>query len=203
QSGKAHGEQDLKIETTGASRQLIQDTVTAIRANGRQGNASTKTRGEVAGAGKKLWRQKGTGRARMGSIRSPVWRHGGIVFGPKPRSYAKKVSKRQKRTAFREVFLARANAGDLIIVRDLKFDSPKTKAFAALIGKLPLEGKKSLLVYGQPDKNLILAGRNLADLDLTSADSLNVYQLMRYGKVVLTGDAVDIVRARVEGKSHE
>lgn len=198
--GKTHGDADLKIQSSGASFQLIQDAVVTQRANARQGNASTKTRGEVAGAGKKPWRQKGTGRARSGSVRSPVWRHGGIVFGPKPRDYSKTMPKKMRRAAFQNALVERAEAGDVIVLKGLKLSSPKTREFAAVVDKLPLDGASALLVYGEPDKNLLLAGRNLATLDLVSAESLNVYQVLKFGKLIFTEEALDKVRARLSEK---
>lgn len=198
--GKAHGDADLKIQSTGSSFQLVQDAVVTYRANQRQGNASTKTRGEVSGSGKKPWRQKGTGRARSGSVRSPVWRHGGIVFGPKPRDYSKDMPKKMKRSAFQNALVERAEAGDVIILKGLKLTSPKTKDFAAVIEKLPLDDKRAIFVYGEADKNLILAGRNLERVDVVSAESLNVYQVLMYGKLILTEEALEKIRARVGEK---
>jgi large subunit ribosomal protein L4 len=198
--GKTHGDADLKIQSSGASFQLIQDAVVTHRANQRQGNASTKTRGEVSGGGKKPWRQKGTGRARAGSIRSPLWRHGGVVFGPKPRDYGKTMPKQMKRAAFQNALVQRAEAGDLIVLKGLKLSSPKTREFAAVVEKLPLDGGTALLVYGEPDKNLILAGRNLPRLDLVSAESLNIYQVLMFGKLIFTEDALDKVRDRLGEK---
>lgn len=198
--GKAHGDADLKIQSTGSSYQLVQDAVVTYRANQRQGNASTKTRGEVAGSGKKPWRQKGTGRARSGSVRSPVWRHGGIVFGPKPRDYSKTMPKKMKRSAFQNALVERAEAGDVIILKGLKLSSPKTRDFAAVIEKLPLDGNRALFVYGEADKNLLLAGRNMARVDLVSAESLNVYQVLMFGKLIFTEEALEKIRARLADK---
>ena len=203
QQGKTHGETDLKIKSAGVSRQLIQDAVVTYRANQRQGNASTKTRGEVRGAGKKLWRQKGTGRARMGSIRSPIWRHGGIVFGPKPRDYSKKMPKEMKKFAFLEALVTRAEAGDMIVVKDLKLTSAKTREFAAIVKKLPLEQGTALFVYAERNENLLLASRNVADIDLVSAESLNIYQLLNFAKIVFTQDALEKVKSRVADKKGE
>ncbi len=201
QHGKAHGDMDLKIQSSGASTQLIQDAVVTYRANQRQGNASTKTRGEVAGSGKKPWRQKGTGRARAGSIRSPLWRHGGVVHGPKPRDYSKSMPKQMKRSAFQNALVQRAEAGDMIVLRGLKLSSPKTREFAAIVDKLPLDGCRALFVYADPDKNLLLAGRNLPRVDIVSAESLNLYQLLMYGKLIFTEDALEKVRARLSEKT--
>jgi large subunit ribosomal protein L4 len=201
QHGKSHGETDLKIQPTGTSSQLIQDAVVSYRANQRQGNACTKTRGEVAGAGKKPWRQKGTGRARSGSIRSPIWRHGGTVFGPKPRDYSKRMPKGMKRAAFCDALVRRAEDGDLIVVKELKVSGPKTREFAEIVDKLPLDGARALFVYAKIDNNTRLAGRNIEQIDLTDADSLNVYQVLRFNKLVFTADALEKVRGRLYGEA--
>ena len=198
--GKSQGDTDLKIQSSGASSQLIQDAVVPYRANQRQGNASTKTRGEVAGSVKKAWRQKGSGRARSGSIRSPIWRHGGVVFGPKPRDYSKSMPKKMKRSALQNALVQRAEAGDVIVLKELKLLSPKTRELAAIVEKLPLDGCRTLFVYAQPDKNLLLAGRNLPRVDLVSAESLNIYQVLMFGKLIFTEDALEKVRARLEEK---
>lgn len=200
QSGKAHGDTEFGFQSIGVSRQLIQDAVVAFRANQRQGNASTKTKGEVSGSGKKPWRQKGTGRARSGGLRSPLWRHGGIVFGPKPRDYSKRVPKGMKRAAFLEALVQRAEAGDLIVLRELKLSSPKTREFAAIVNKLPLEGKKSLFVYGERDANLLLAGRNMPAVEIVSAESLNVYQVLNFNKIVMTEGALKRLQGRLSGR---
>jgi large subunit ribosomal protein L4 len=201
--GKTHGDADLKIQSSGASFQLIQDAVVTYRANQRQGNASTKTRGEVSGAGKKPWRQKGTGRARSGSIRSPLWRHGGIVHGPKPRDFSKTMPKKMKRSAFQNALVTRAEAGDVIVLKGLKLSSPKTREFAAIIEKLPLDGASALIIYGELDKNILLAGRNLAQLELVSAESLNIYQVLNFGKLIFTEEALEKVQVRVSGEKKE
>src|SRR5215510_1902965 len=129
--GKAQGELEVKFAVIedGKGTQAVHDTVVAYRAGQRSGTASTKTAGEVAGTNKKPWRQKGTGRARAGSFQSPLWVGGGVVFGPKPRSFAKKVNARTKQLALRKALSERLKAGDVVVVEDLKLDSPKTKDF--------------------------------------------------------------------------
>src|SRR3954449_9881252 len=129
--GKDQGELEVKFEMVedGRGTQAVHDAVVAYNAAQRMGTASTKTMGEVAGSGKKPWRQKGTGRARAGSFASPLWRGGGVVFGPKPRDFAKKVSRKTKQLALRKALTERLNAGDVLLVDGLKFESAKTKAF--------------------------------------------------------------------------
>src|SRR5271163_4377538 len=136
--GKNQGELEVKFELieNGKGTQAVHDTVVAYRAAQRSGTACTKTAGEVAGSNKKPWKQKGTGRARAGSVRSPLWAGGGVVFGPKPRDFSKKVSKKTRSKALR----ARLKAGDVVVVDDLKLASPKTKGFTGLISALELTG---------------------------------------------------------------
>src|SRR5881394_2515575 len=127
--GKDKGELEVKFQLVedGKGTQAVHDAVVAYNAAQRMGTASTKTMGEVAGTGKKPWRQKGTGRARAGSFASPLWRGGGVVFGPKPRDFGKKVTRKTKQLALRKALTERLNAGDILVVDDLKLDSPKTK----------------------------------------------------------------------------
>ena len=144
--GKDQGELEVKFELIedGRGTQAVHDTVVAYQAAQRMGTACTKTVGEVAGTNKKPWRQKGTGRARAGSFRSPLWAGGGVVFGPRPRDYAKKVSKSTKQLALRKALTERLNAGDVIVVDDLKLEAPKTKEFVGVLNALDV--KKTALV---------------------------------------------------------
>src|SRR5512137_2211617 len=131
---------NLPLVEDGKGTQAVHDTVVAYQAAQRMGTACTKTMGEVAGSGKKPWRQRGTGRARAGSFASPLWRGGGVVFGPKPRDFAKKVSRETKQLALRKALSERLKAGDVVVVDDLKLESPKTKEFLGVIGALELKG---------------------------------------------------------------
>src|SRR6476660_2728455 len=146
--GKDQGELEVKFKLveTGKGSQALHDAVVAYRAARRMGTACTKTMGEVAGSGKKPWRQKGTGRARAGSFASPLWRGGGVVFGPKPRDFGKKVTRKTKQLALRRVLTDRLNAGEILVVDDLKLDSPKTKGFVQVLQNLELAGKSALVV---------------------------------------------------------
>src|SRR6185369_9729274 len=139
----------------------------------RMGTASTKTMGEVAGSGKKPWRQKGTGRARAGSFASPLWRGGGVVFGPRPRDFGKKVSKKTKQLALRKALGERLKAGDVVIIDDLKLTSAKTKDFVGVLAALEVTG--TALIVSPADKNLALASRNLPNVAFTTSDALNTY----------------------------
>src|SRR5256714_8198275 len=160
-AGKDHGELEVKFSLIedGKGTQAVHDAVVAYLANQRRGTACTKTMGEVAGTGKKPWRQKGTGRARAGSFQSPLWRGGGVVFGPKPRDFGRKISKATKQLALRKALSERLKSGDVIVVDDLKLNSPKTREFAGVLGALGMEGSALVISPGQ-DKNLALASRN-------------------------------------------
>jgi large subunit ribosomal protein L4 len=196
--GKDQGEHEIKFPLIedGRGTQAVHDVVVAYRAGQRSGTASTKTVGEVAGTNKKPWRQKGTGRARAGSFRSPLWAGGGVVFGPKPRDFGKKVSKKTRQLALRKALSERIKAGDVVVVDDLKLESPKTKNFAGVISKLELKGS-TLIVSSGVDKNLSLASRNVPNVALTTSDSLNTYDVLRPAKLLFTRSAFEKVESRL------
>jgi large subunit ribosomal protein L4 len=196
--GKSQGELEVKFEmiTDGRGTQAVQDTVVAYNAAQRSGTACTKTVGEVAGTNKKPWKQKGTGRARAGSFRSPLWRGGGVVFGPRPRDFSKKVSKSTKQLSLRKALSERLNAGDVLVVDDFKLGSAKTKDFVGILSALKLDGT-TLIVAHAADKNLSLASRNVAKVHLTTSDSLNTYQILRSDKLVFTRGAFEKVEERL------
>src|SRR5438270_6790841 len=152
--GKDQGEVEVKFELVegGRGTQAVHDAVVAYQAAQRMGTASTKTMGEVAGSGKKPWRQKGTGRARAGSFASPLWRGGGVVFGPKPRDFSKKVSHKTRQLALRKALSERLRAGDVVLVDDLKLESARTKEFIGVLSALELKGS-ALIVSQSSDKN--------------------------------------------------
>src|SRR5712664_2365940 len=157
-NGDSQGELEVQFPLieNGKGTQAVHDTVVAHQAAQRSGTACTKNVGEGAGTNKKPWRQKGTGRARAGSFASPLWRGGGVVFGPKPRDFSKKVGRKTKQLALRKALSERLRAGDVVLVNDLKLDSPKTKDFIGFLSAMELKG--SALIVGQaPDKNLSLA----------------------------------------------
>ncbi len=196
--GKAAGEYEVKftLVENGRGTQAVHDVVTAHRAAQRSGTASTKTMGEVAGSGKKPWRQKGTGRARAGSFQSPLWVGGGVVFGPKPRSYAKKVNARTRQLALRKALTERLKAGDVVIVDDLSLGSPKTKEFIGVIKALEIQGT-ALVVSSGDNKNLNLAARNVEDVALATSETLNTYDLLRPDKLIFTRAAFEKIEARL------
>jgi large subunit ribosomal protein L4 len=196
--GKSQGELEVKFELieNGKGSQAVHDTVVAYNAAQRSGTACTKTVGEVAGSNKKPWKQKGTGRARAGSVRSPLWAGGGVVFGPKPRDFSKKVSKKTRSLALRKALSARLTAGDVVVVDDLKLASPKTKSFTGLISALELTGT-TLVISSEIDKNLTLASRNIENVALTTSDSLNTYDVLRPDKLLFTKSAFEKVSDRL------
>ena len=199
--GNQQGELEVQFPLieNGKGTQAVHDVVVAYQAAQRMGTACTKTMGEVAGSGKKPWRQKGTGRARAGSFASPLWRGGGVVFGPKPRDFSKKVSRKTKQLALRKTLSERLRAGDVLLVDDLKLESPKTKEFAAVLSVLDLKGS-TLIVAPGIDKNLTLASRNLPNVELATSDSLNSYQVLRSDKLLFTRGAFEKIEARLSQK---
>jgi large subunit ribosomal protein L4 len=196
--GQSQGELEVKfpIVENGRGTQAVHDTVVAYQAAQRSGTACTKTAGEVTGTNKKPWRQKGTGRARAGSFQSPLWVGGGVVFGPKPRDFSKKVSKKTRSLALRKALSERIKAGDVVVVGELTLSSPKTKSFDNLLINLGLTGT-TLIVSNVTDKNLTLAARNIPTVDLTTSDSLNTYDVLRPDKLLFTQSAFEKVEARL------
>ena len=181
----------------GRGTQAVHDTVVAYNAAQRMGTACTKNVGDVAGSNKKPWRQKGTGRARAGSFASPLWRGGGVVFGPKPRDYTKKVSRNTRQLALRKALSERLKAGDVLVVEDLKLDSPKTKSLLATLGQLGLNGT-TLVVAPSIEQNLRLAARNLQKVELSTSDYLNTYQVLRSDKLLFTRGAFEKLEERLK-----
>ncbi|MFZ3072050.1 MAG: 50S ribosomal protein L4 [Thermodesulfobacteriota bacterium] len=170
---------------------LLYEAVKMNRSNKREGNASTKTRSEVSGSGKKLWKQKGTGRARVGSVRSPVWRHGGVVFGPHPRDYSYSIPKKAMRQAVRSAIAHKFAEGKLRIFDAIELNAPKTKTALGVFKKAGMEN--ALIVTGVMDRNLMLAIRNMRAFKLTDAKTLNVYDILKYDGLVFTKDAFEKV----------
>jgi len=197
-SGKTQGELEVKFPLIegGKGTQAVHDVVVAYQAAQRSGTACTKNVGEVTGTNKKPWRQKGTGRARAGSFQSPLWVGGGVVFGPRPRDFAKKVSKSTRQLALRKALTERLKAGDVVVVDELKLSSPKTKEFVGLMSTLELTGT-TLVVSNGSDKNLLLASRNVPDVALTTSDSLNTYDVLRPKKLLFTRSAFEKVEQRL------
>jgi len=200
-NGNSAGELEVKFPLVedGKGTQAVHDVVVAHQAAQRMGTACTKTMGEVAGSGKKPWRQKGTGRARAGSFASPLWRGGGVVFGPKPRDFAKKVSRNTKQLALRKALSERLRAGDVVVVDELKLTSGKTKDFIKVLGALQLSGTALIVAQGV-DKNLTMASRNVSHISLTTSESLNTYDVLRPDKLIFTRGAFEQVEARLSAE---
>lgn len=162
-----------------------------ILANRRQGTQSAKTRAEVRGGGRKPWRQKGTGRARQGSIRSPQWRGGGIVFAPKPRSYSYTTPKKVRRLAMKSVLTSKVREDELIVVDSMAMDAPKTKEFVKSLKAVGAREKALVVTAGEEDKNIALSARNLKNVKTSTVGTLNVYDILKYDSLILTKDALD------------
>ncbi|NLN29507.1 MAG: 50S ribosomal protein L4 [Firmicutes bacterium] len=189
--GNQVGEIELSDEIFGTevNEPLLHQAIVAYEANRRQGTASTKTRGEVRGGGRKPWRQKGTGRARHGSIRSPIWVGGGVVFGPKPRSYRQALPRKVRRAALKSALSAKVKAGDLIVLDQLSLPEIKTKRMAEVL-KAVGASDKALVVMAQPDRNVELSARNLPGVALRPARGINAYDVLKYRTLVITKDGV-------------
>ncbi|MCL6638757.1 MAG: 50S ribosomal protein L4 [Firmicutes bacterium] len=193
-NGEQVGEIALKDEVFGVPvhESVLHDAVVMQLANRRQGTHDTKTRAEVSGGGRKPWRQKGTGRARHGSIRSPIWRGGGIVFGPHPRDYSYSLPKKVKRLALKSALSDKVNNGNLLILDELKMEQPKTKDMVRILNNLKVDD--ALVVTAEPNEAIEKSARNIPNVKPMVASGLNVYDILAYDKLILTRDAV----ARVE-----
>ena len=188
--GKEVGTIELNDAVFGVTvnEHLVHMAVVQQLANNRQGTQKAKTRSEVSGGGRKPWRQKGTGHARQGSIRAPQWTGGGVVFAPVPRDYSFKLNKKEKRAALKSALTNKVQENNLIVVDELKFDEIKTKNFANVLNNLKVE--KGLVVIAENDQNVVLSARNLADVDTSLVNNINVYDIMKAKTLVLTKDAV-------------
>lgn len=163
-----------------------------ILANRRQGTHANKTRAEVRGGGRKPWRQKGTGRARQGSIRSPQWRGGGIVFAKKPRDFSYTTPKKVRRLALKSALTSKVRENEIIVLDNLNVEDAKTKSFVNVLNNIKAD-KKALVVVADTDKNLIRASRNIENVKTTEAKNINVYDILKYNSFVITKDALKVV----------
>ena len=176
---------------------LLYQAIKMYRANQRQGNASTKTRDKVAGSGKKPWKQKGTGRARVGSVRSPIWRKGGIVFGPHPRDFSYTLPKKLRKNAFISSLNAKLKSEQVVAIDDIKIDSPKTKIFADILKKLKFS-ERVLLLVDKIDKNVVLSTRNIRNITMRKANEATAYDVLSNKHVILTKSSIEVLNKRVE-----
>jgi large subunit ribosomal protein L4 len=180
--------------------QAVHDTVVAYMAAQRSGTAKTKDRGEVSGTGKKPWRQKGTGRARTGSLRTNIFTGGGVVHGPVPRDFSKKVNAKTRTLALRKALSERLKDGEVTVVADLNLETKKTKALCVQLDAIDTEAKTLLLVDADASKNdnLCLASRNIPLVELAEANSLNTYQVLRSDRIIITQAGLDTVAGRLK-----
>jgi large subunit ribosomal protein L4 len=192
---------EAKIEMVDGGRgtQALHEAVVAMRAARRSGTANTKTKATVDLSGAKPWRQKGTGRARAGYASSPLWRGGGVVFGPKPRDYTKKISKSTRRLAFQKALTERIKAGDVLTVEKFAVTEIKTKAFVAALRK-QTDAKKVLLISDSFDEKTFKSARNVKPVRLTTAVEVNTEQLLAFDKILVTHKALEKLAERTNGK---
>ena len=185
-SGELVGEIELSEAVFGIApnSSVVHDVVKNHLANLRQGTQSALTRAEVSGGGRKPWRQKGTGRARQGSTRSPQWVHGGIAFAPKPRDYSYTLNKKSRRLALKSALSAKAQETAIVVIDEIKMEAPKTKEFTAFLNAVGVQGK-ALVVTAAPDANVVKSGRNIPGCEVTFANLINVYDIVNAKKLVL------------------
>ena len=188
--GKKATEAELAPEVYGIEPNIhvMHHIVKCQQACWRQGTQSAKGRSEVSGGGKKPWRQKGTGRARQGSTRAPQWRHGGVVFAPKPRSYAKRMNAKEVKLAMRSALSAKVRDNELVLVDDYAFEKPSTKAAVAMLKALGLEGKRLTIIVRDDDINAYLSFRNVPKTFIITPDEANTYDLLNNGALLMTAD---------------
>jgi len=189
--GKEVGTIELNDAVFGVevNEHLVHMAVVQQLANNRQGTQKAKTRAEVSGGGRKPWRQKGTGHARQGSIRAPQWKGGGVVFAPVPRDYSFKMNRKEKQAALKSVLSDKVAGGNLIVVDELKFDEIKTKNFVNVMNNLKVV--RGLVVLAENDQNVVMSGKNVADVNTTLVNEINVYDVLNAKTLVLTKDAVN------------
>jgi large subunit ribosomal protein L4 len=194
QSGSKVGDIELNDSVFGIApnNHVLFEAVVMQRASLRQGTHKTKIRSEVAGGGRKPWRQKGTGRARQGSIRSPQWRGGGTVFGPVPRSYSYKLPKKVRRLAIKSALSAKVLEENILVLENLAFEAPKTKDFKGVLTGLSVD-KKALIVTADLDENVALSARNIPGVTVVTASGINVLDVLNHDKLIMTKAAVEKV----------
>lgn len=194
QAGSQVGDIELNDSIFGIepNNHVLFEAIIMQRASLRQGNHKVKNRSEVAGGGRKPWKQKGTGRARQGSIRSPQWRGGGTVFGPTPRSYSYKLPKKVRRLAIKSALSAKALEENILVLESLSFEAPKTKEFVAVLSNLSVD-TKTLVVTDGLDEKVALSARNIPGVTVVAADGLNVLDVVSHNKLILTKSAVEKV----------
>ena len=195
-AGQQTGEMELNDAVFGVdvNEAVVHQALVMQLASQRQGTAATKTRAMVRGGGRKPWKQKGTGRARAGSIRSPLWIGGGTTFGPQPRSYAFRMPRKARRLAIKSALTAKLQTGELLVLEGIQFEQPKTKQVVELLKNFGLDQRKALLITGEADEIVEKSSRNIPGVKALAASGLNVFDLLHHDKLLITRDAV----ARIE-----
>lgn len=190
QAGSQVGEIELNDSVFGIepNKHVMSEVIISLRASQRQGTAKVKNRSEVRGGGRKPWRQKGTGRARQGSIRAPQWRGGGTVFGPVPRSYAYKLPKKVRRLALKSALSTKVQENNIVILDQLTFEAPKTKEFVTVLKNLSVD-TKALIVTSDTNENAVLSARNIPGVKVVSSNAVNVLDIIGHEKLIMTEDA--------------
>ena len=193
-SGEQVGDVDLKEDIFGVEVNVdaMHRVVKMLLANRRQGTQSALTRAEVRGGGRKPWRQKGTGRARHGSTRSPIWTHGGVTFAPKPRSYRYSIPKKVRRLAMKSALTTKVIEDDIIVLDELDFQAPKTKQVVEMLANLGVDSK-AMIVLSEKNENVIKSARNIPNLKTSLVNTLNVYDILNYDKFIITKAALEKV----------
>jgi large subunit ribosomal protein L4 len=195
--GKEKGRYELPaFFNTEVKTALLHEVTTGYLANLRAGTHATKTRGETSFSGAKPWKQKGTGNARAGQRNSPLWRKGGIVFGPQPRDYYQKMSKQKRKLALSMAFANLANENNLILIDLIKFEEAKTKNIAAFLKKLKVDGKKVIIALPKKDEIVKIASRNIENVVVEQIANLNAYQVLWADKIVTTPEAIDSIKEK-------
>jgi len=202
QSGKKLEKLELPASVFGAKGNpyLLHEVVRMYQANKRSGTASTKRRGEVRGAGSKPWRQKGTGRARVGSIRTPVWRGGGVAFGPRPRDYSYTMPRKKLKISLREALSDKLNNKEVTVIDKIELANPKTKEMAQVLKKLNLKGRVAI-VLEKIDEKIKRAGKNIPTLSLITARDLNAYDVLLCNKLIVAREAIAVIEKRLKNGS--
>ena len=197
-NGSKLGDVKLSDEVFGEepNEAVVHQVVVAQQANLRQGNAATKERSDVAGSTRKLWRQKGTGRARIGSGKSPIWRGGGTAFGPHPRDHSKKTTKRIRKEALRSVLVDKLHTEQMVVLNELALDTPKTKELSTILRRLNISGS-CLVVTEKADKNVYLSARNIPGVKQTFVDSLGALDIISHRKLLLTKSALEALEKKL------
>jgi len=194
---KAIGKVDLPDDVFGLTEKtgVLHSAIVNFRANQRQGPHATKTKGLVRGGGRKPWKQKHTGRARVGSNRSPLWRGGGTIFGPQPRDYSYSIPKKARKVALKAALSGKLADGEITVLDDFRFDKPKTRDMIAILKKLGIEGGSTLIVLPEADDNVMLSARNIPGVRVSLVADLNPYEVVAHGRLLMTKPALERLMA--------